>query len=58
MAPYYVISSPDHDADRPHSRDWPRAVKISFAAEEVQLIQGKGHGLGGGFYSFDELSVS
>lgn len=42
----------------PHDSEWPRVLKISFEAEEVQLSQGKGHGLGGSCYDFDEFDVS
>ena len=57
MATYYVISSPDHDADRPHSSDWPKALKLSFEAGEIQLIQGRGHGLSGAFFDLEEFQV-
>ncbi|ELY81030.1 hypothetical protein [Natrinema gari] len=57
MATYYVISSPDHDADQPHSRNWPKVLRISFEAREIKLWQGKGHGLGGASYDFEEFEV-
>ncbi|RZH67826.1 hypothetical protein [Natrinema altunense] len=58
MATYDVISSPDPNPNVPHDPNWPRVVKISVEAEEGHLLQGKGHGLGGSFYSFDEFSVT
>ncbi|ELZ05040.1 hypothetical protein C482_02761 [Natrialba chahannaoensis JCM 10990] len=57
MTTYYVISSPDHDANRPHSRDWPKVLRLSFEDCEIRLYQGKGHGLGGTSYDFDEFQV-
>lgn len=58
MATYYVVSSPDPNPDVPHNPNWPRVIEISFEAEAVHLLQGKGHGLGGAFYNFEEFSVS
>ncbi|MFC7072879.1 hypothetical protein ACFQJ7_13610 [Halovenus rubra] len=58
MATYYVVSSPDPNPGIPHNPNWPRVLKLSFEAEEVHLLQGKGHGLGGAFYSFNEFCVS
>ncbi|WP_440991724.1 hypothetical protein [Haloarchaeobius baliensis] len=58
MATYYVISSPDHDADRPHSSDWPKVLKLSFEAGEIQLSQGKGHGFVGANFALEEFQVA
>lgn len=57
MVTYYLISSPDHDADRPHSSEWPKELRLSFEDREIRLFQGKGHGLGGAIYDFDEFEA-
>ncbi|ELZ95856.1 hypothetical protein C440_06187 [Haloferax mucosum ATCC BAA-1512] len=58
MATYYVISSPDRDADSPHSSEWPKELRLSFEDEAVNLFQGKGHGLGGACYDFETFRVA
>lgn len=57
MATYYVISTPDRDADSPHSSEWPKELRLSFEAEELRLFQGKGHGLGGAIYDFEDFQA-
>ncbi|SEQ51379.1 hypothetical protein [Natrinema salaciae] len=54
----YVLSSGDPDPDTPHGTDWPKELRISFDAREIRLWQGKGHGLGGASYGFDEFDLS
>ncbi|MBZ6497009.1 hypothetical protein [Natrinema longum] len=58
MATYYVIASPDRDADSPHSSEWPKELRLSFEDEEISLLQGKGHGLGGTFYEFEAFQIA
>ncbi|AGB16749.1 hypothetical protein Halru_2161 [Halovivax ruber XH-70] len=58
MATDYVISSPDRDADSPHSSEWPKELRLSFEDEEISLLQDKGHRLGGAFYDFEEFRVA
>jgi hypothetical protein len=57
MATYYVLTSPDPHADRPHSTEWPKELRVSFDAREVRLFQGTGHGLGGTAYDFDDFQA-
>ncbi|WP_226007110.1 hypothetical protein [Natrinema salinisoli] len=55
---YYVLTSGDPGPDIPHGTDWPKELRISFDAREIRLWRGKGHGLGGASYGFDDFDVS
>ncbi|AEM59102.1 hypothetical protein HISP_17375 [Haloarcula hispanica N601] len=57
MATYYVLSSPEHTPDSNHSSEWPKELGLSFDDREIRLFQGKGHGLGGAVYDFEDFRL-